>query len=1412
MANYRIKAQKTGPRTFKKELQMISYQGSALYSEEGNALLSEKDVYYPPDFLSKGSVAVVVDSKSYKKDGLSLLNKFSKGRPAALPIKERFPLQTEVSRSLLGVNRAEVQQGIFDDVSSYGLERKDWVVYKDWPDRSQGFQWEFKNSVAGKHDAAIDRDSAENSSVVLTSYPVPFYNPGNEPISQRLRGVRGPVGEGWGKYLQSLIAMYVIEYMVNNFTSEEKEAFRLSFLERNYPKTEEGKFDRLYWDKIWLDIDQGRFEDNKNIPIIPQGRLVNFVFPSNQKIDINFLYGADVPPDDREVDPSYSSPFFATTRYAWVEPNNGHYSIRTNPDAGVWQNYWGIDYESFPDEIRDWEFGVYESEDDVPDYVKIHKFPYFLIQSKTPSESLIFGRTWPQFFSDPSIPQISGALAEGNLIGARDSNYSAITLTSIRAFRYQPGRISGFTYGVRVSDEGAGPGSLLEWGVENPTDGYFFRLRNGTDFAIVRRSTIPLGQTPLFIEAGYQEREVYVSQTTGVVKYKDELSATEILEIETKVREGTQSKAFETLIEQNQMNGDGLNSRGDSGYIYNPSTVTMYKIEFGWYGAIGARFYMYIPQANGQSRWVVLHTLVIENQLGKPCLEDPFFYFKYRVYVDNPSRIRLPQFIEKYGASYYIDGGDEGTVNMSSGKAVNRSVPLVTSDTEILPIYQWASVLGIKPKQIIVNTEGNQFNNKKEIFPVSASITSTTSVEVKFVNQFGCKEHGYTFQEGYRCVLPEKQRLRGLFNIRKLQTNSANLVALGRAPNSSVPTITYLGPDESFSDSVNNLGGEDFLGWDSYGNSLHGSHLIADNLYCAYLNPTIEGDSFSTIGFNNGNREAVVQRVTRNSIFNGLAKNRPWSNAELLYRYGDETPVKISPYRKDTTLLSTVEITSSEFYLLFSKQTARDAGGTGGSCRNSPDAIGCDGSHFGDYEVGVIWPRETPASYSYPTSIISKSRSQTKDFGIIAPNNSEDQDLDNEEVAVIEDDFGLYYVQDKKIPNSETYRYYEGLPINLGDPSLRTNIVSSSQASWVSVDAQGLERSEGVGERSLGNIDIQFPNIPGADGGECHAIYGRVGEISVISSFTNLDAAGQTEPGIFYISSSSSWPSDLWSVENEISIENENTGSVIRVQTIAGRGEQRYTPPGTSIRFFLLPVTIKSGVAFDTNTPIKAKYQAVNLYETSLTSKESILLDSKIAGQNIFPLRFFIRMREGANIGSLTIGQVTPNGIIQTPFTPHGSTLSVNNVDFVPDLHDGGAVANTEERASKAIVAFSEPGSLLSPVNYSYYDVSQGPDGIDKSKKCPSFISRDLLSGAGFSGSGDYPIRWLKFKESGEAVASYFIPANTPTEIDLSSIFNINSESIGPNFWGNKALFMIARNIASGVEGKMSVTFNYKEQ
>ena len=99
-------------------------------------------------------------------------------------------------------------------------------------------------------------------------------------------------------------------------------------------------------------------------------------------------------------------------------------------------------------------------------------------------------------------------------------------------------------------------------------------------------------------------------------------------------------------------------------------------------------------------------------------------------------------------------------------------------------------------------------------------------------------------------------------------------------------------------------------------------------------------------------------------------------------------------------------------------------------------------------------------------------------------------------------------------------------------------------------------------------------------------------------------------------------------------------------------------------------------------------------------------------------------------------------------------------------------------------------------------------------------MSRTSLEGTGFSGVGDYPLRFLKFKDSGDPVGAFYISANKPQEISLKEIFNYGGESVYPSFWSNRAMFMIARDIGiqagddglEGFEGTLSVTLNYIEQ
>ena len=112
--------------------------------------------------------------------------------------------------------------------------------------------------------------------------------------------------------------------------------------------------------------------------------------------------------------------------------------------------------------------------------------------------------------------------------------------------------------------------------------------------------------------------------------------------------------------------------------------VVMQKIEFSWYGAVGALFLAYVPVGNGEARWARIHHLRASNQLKVASLGNATLPITYNVYgggtenkygYPSPSASlkRIPnyngsysQHITKYGASYYIDGGDRGTVRLQS--------------------------------------------------------------------------------------------------------------------------------------------------------------------------------------------------------------------------------------------------------------------------------------------------------------------------------------------------------------------------------------------------------------------------------------------------------------------------------------------------------------------------------------------------------------------------------------------------------------------------------------------------------------------------------------------------------------------------------------------------------------------------
>lgn len=123
----------------------------------------------------------------------------------------------------------------------------------------------------------------------------------------------------------------------------------------------------------------------------------------------------------------------------------------------------------------------------------------------------------------------------------------------------------------------------------------------------------------------------------------------------------------------------------ESAWNIDMTKVTMLKVEFSWYGAVGAMFLAYVPVGNGEARWVRVHHMRASNQLKISSLGNATLPITYVTYGGGtPSKLGIADntdktygstsdHVVKYGSSYYIDGGDRGTVRLYSHTNLSKT-------------------------------------------------------------------------------------------------------------------------------------------------------------------------------------------------------------------------------------------------------------------------------------------------------------------------------------------------------------------------------------------------------------------------------------------------------------------------------------------------------------------------------------------------------------------------------------------------------------------------------------------------------------------------------------------------------------------------------------------------------------------
>jgi hypothetical protein len=368
-------------------------------------------------------------------------------------------------------------------------------------------------------------------------------------------------------------------------------------------------------------------------------------------------------------------------------------------------------------------------------------------------------------------------------------------LSSKRFFRYQPGRVSAATFGVRVNNT-TDRTDIKKFGAFDKRDGYYIEVQGGgqtsatdkdTNFFCVRRTSAlesneagirtpnavdgdigTAGTDLVLVRAGltYIHAALFdlslrgagnsigsIASSNGLTtvaaafltvpndyrytyEYRiprkyfshdrlDGLNNTQYYSDRTPGRSSFTAAVTGSASSPTVTYGNSTALETDEGDIVTKqsvwnidfSKVTMFKMEYSWYGAVGGHFLAYVPDSTtaGEARWVRIHHIRASNQLASPSLANPTLPISYLVQKATSGNENS---LYKYGASYYIDGGDTGTIiARSQSNSADRSI--TASGTMLI---------GLRTRNTI-----NSIRNRMQVYPTRLGIGSSDRGIVKLI-------------------------------------------------------------------------------------------------------------------------------------------------------------------------------------------------------------------------------------------------------------------------------------------------------------------------------------------------------------------------------------------------------------------------------------------------------------------------------------------------------------------------------------------------------------------------------------------------------------------------------------------------------------------------------------------------------
>jgi hypothetical protein len=263
----------------------------------------------------------------------------------------------------------------------------------------------------------------------------------------------------------------------------------------------------------------------------------------------------------------------------------------------------------------------------------------------------------------------------------QEGGYQRVRLSTRNRFRYQVGRITRVSMGVEMSNN-ALEACTKTWGIGDARDGYFFQIQGdgvGDNFRLIYRS----------------------SSRTGLVR--------------------------DIITPRSEFNRDKLDGTGASQVDIDFTKVTMYLVEWGWYGGTGAKFYVHVVDGNElnripRSRWVLCHEMLLPDQNPFPTLQTPSL--PITVELANSGSLVEPQFMKRFGASVLVDGGTDSKREI---QAIDANVAV-----NIGPLV--GGLAGSTPKTVLIveskDYAANGQLNVQQAFPLKLTATANTSTEL----------------------------------------------------------------------------------------------------------------------------------------------------------------------------------------------------------------------------------------------------------------------------------------------------------------------------------------------------------------------------------------------------------------------------------------------------------------------------------------------------------------------------------------------------------------------------------------------------------------------------------------------------------------------------------------------------------